>query len=131
MQEKLKRKIEKRFSNYKFKKIILYNNPNEFTNMYIERVNPNHIGIIWGKRRKNLHKGTHFVKCGKVFFSWLPVMVGFSVVAWFDAFTNYIYGLLFSIGLLSFVVCLITSILLYAIPIKLNNWSLKCRYQLG
>ncbi|MFX0132513.1 MAG: hypothetical protein ACFFDN_02585 [Candidatus Hodarchaeota archaeon] len=119
MKENLKIKIKKRFKDINFKKIILYNNPNEYTSLYIERVNPDHIGIIWGKRHKKFNKGTHYVKCGKVFFSWLPMIVGVSVVAWFDAITNYVYNLLLTIGLSTFIISIITSALLYYLPFKL------------
>lgn len=123
MNEKIKRKIEKRLG-LKFKKIVLYKNPNEFSNIYIERVNPNHIGILWGKRHKKFNKGCHYIRCGKVFFS-LPVIVGLMVLSWFDAFTSYTYNLLLSVGLISFCIMIFTSILIYWLPFRLYKWRIK------
>lgn len=120
MKENLKLKIMKRFSDVKLSKVILYNNPNQFTSLYIERVNPNHIGILWGKRHKKLNKGTHYVKVGKVFFSFIPVVFGSSVLAWIDMATGYTYNLILTTGILTTFICVLTTGLLYYIPIKLT-----------
>lgn len=121
MKDNLKLKILKRFPNITFSKIILYRNPNEFTNLYIERVNPNHIGIIWGKRHKKQHKGTHYIMCGKVYFTLLPVIVGLTTLGFIDAFTGYVYGLLLSIGLLGVILGLIVSLIFYGLPIVIYD----------
>ena len=48
-------------------KKIYFKNPNECNSFYFEKVNPNHIGIIWGKRDKKLSK--NWIRIGKIFFS--------------------------------------------------------------
>jgi len=120
MKEKLKLKIIKRFNDEKFKKIILFKNPNEFTTLYIEKVNPNHVGILWGKRHKKYNKGTHYIKCGKVFLSFIPVIFGSSVIAWLDAFTGYAYNLLLNAGIMTVFTCSVASLLFYYLPLKLS-----------
>ena len=47
-------------------KIVYYKNPNECNLYHFERVNPTHIGILWG-RRKN--KSRNWIQIGKVFIS--------------------------------------------------------------
>ena len=44
-------------------KIVYYKNPNECNRYRFERVNPNHVGIIWGKRK---NKSKNWIKIGKV-----------------------------------------------------------------
>jgi len=39
----------------KHSKIVYYKNPNECNNYYMERVNPTHIGILWGHRKDKSH----------------------------------------------------------------------------
>lgn len=121
MAKKLKMKIIKRFNNIKFSKIILFRNPNEFTNLYIEKINPNHKGLIWGRRHKKFNKGTNYIMVGKVFFSWLPVIIGTSIVGWLDMFTNYIYNLLLSIGIFTFFICSIFSVSFYLVQLRISE----------
>lgn len=92
MKENLKRKVMKRFKDVHFSKIILYKNPNEFCHVFIERVNPNHVGILWGRRKKELNKGSHYIKWGKVYFSMLPVVVGLSVTSWISIYALAMVG---------------------------------------
>jgi len=113
IKEKLKNKVRKRFRNIHLSKIILYKNPNEFCSVYIERVNPDHVGVLWGKRKKSLNKGSHYIKWGKVYFSALPVMVGLSI-------TSYIS--LFALCQVVFGVCMVTPLvyMLYFLPFRLG-----------
>jgi hypothetical protein len=121
MKENLKSKIEKRFSDQHFSKIILYKNPNEFTSLYIERINPNHVGILWGKRHKKFNKGSHYVKCGMVYFSWIPIVMGITILGWFDVVTDYFYYGLINIGIFGLMLGFIMSIIIYGIPLWLDR----------
>ena len=105
--------LKDRFKEIGFKKIILYRNPSECNSLKLERVNPNHVGIIWGRRRKELNKGTSYGMIAKVYFNALPVMFGLSVASWLDAFTGYAYNILINIGLMSLLACAIIAILYY------------------
>ena len=121
MSQKHKKMILKRFPDIKFKKIILYKNPNEFCRIDIERVNPNHVGILWGQRKKKLNKGSHQIKFGKVYFECIPVVVGLGVVGWLDMFTGYMFNIIMSVGLLSLLFFTFFSILFYWSIIKLEG----------
>jgi len=44
-------------------KIVYYKNPNECNRYYLERVNPNHVGILWGKRK---NKSKNWIQIGRV-----------------------------------------------------------------
>jgi hypothetical protein len=96
----------------------LYKNPNEFTGLYIERINPDHVGIIWGRRHKKYHKGSHWIKCAKVFFNAIPVIIGVSFLSWFDYAIGFLYNGLINIGLFGIIVGVFTSILVYSVPMK-------------
>jgi len=117
--------IQKRFKNFEFKKIVLYKNPNEFNHMYIEKINPTHVGLIWGRRKKSQNKGTNYIKCGKVFFSFIPAIMGLSTCAYIDVFTGYTYNILVNIGLLGMITIITTSLIIYILPFKIEE-KLKC-----
>jgi len=112
METKSKKIIRNRFKGFRFKKIICYKNPAECSHLKIERVNPDHVGIVWGKRKRG-SKGRNYVKVGKVFYEMMPLVFGLSVVGWLDAFTGYVFGLLVSVGLLSLVVGVLCGLILY------------------
>ena len=88
---------------FSFKTIICYKNPNECTSFNIERVNPDHVGIIWGKRKKT-SRGNNVIKIGKVYFSSVVLSYGLMVAGYMDAFTSYAYGVLLNIGVVSLLV---------------------------
>ena len=126
METKSTRKIRKLFrKSFDFSTVICYKNPSKYTQLNIERVNPDHVGIIWGKKRG---KGNNTIKIGKVYFSFIPLIVGLSVVGWLDAFTGYSFRLLLNIGLLSMVVGVVCGLIIYLPFIKL---SLKGSANLG
>jgi hypothetical protein len=89
--------------------------------MHIERINPNHHGIIWGQRRKNLKKGTGYIKAGEIWFSIITLTYGLSNLAWIDMVTGYLYSLLLQMTVLSFCTCFILSVMLYYMPLRLSN----------
>jgi len=81
MTEKQKNIINRRF-NKTFKKVILFRNPNEFNHIVIEKINPNHIGILWGRRKKKLNKGTNYIRLGKVYFPMIQLALSLSVIGY-------------------------------------------------
>jgi len=119
--KQLKQIIQKRFKNFEFKKIVLYKNPNEFKHIYIEKVNPTHKGIIWGRRKKTMKKGTNYIKCGKVFFSFIPVMIGLTTAAYIEVLTKYTFNLLLNIGLYGLILLMTLTIMMYYIPFKIGD----------
>ena len=114
----IKNIIQKRFPNTKFKKIILFKNPNECNHIDIERINPDHIGIIWGKRQKKLKKGSNPIQIGKVYFEIVAISYGLGVVSWLDMFTGYVYGLLASISILTVFSAIFIGILYWGTMLK-------------
>ena len=121
--KKIKQVIKKRFPDFNFQKIILYKNPNECKKMYIEKVNPTHVGIIWGRRKKSLNKGSNFIKIGKVYFGLVWLSVALNIVGWLDMFTGYAYNLLLSVGVLSLTVALCLSLMFYGCMFRgVNKW---------
>lgn len=105
--------IRRRFCNIDFKKIILFKNPNECNDITLERINPNHVGTLWGRRKKKFNKGTNYIRIGKVYFKILPVVYGLSVVAWLDAFTGYVYNLLLDVSIYTFITVFTIAIIYY------------------
>lgn len=62
-------------------KLIYYKNPNEFTTFNLERVNPDHIGIIWGLKKKR-----NPVQIGKVLIPSILYIVGYKFLNIFECF---------------------------------------------
>ena len=125
MQKGLKDKVKKRFKNIEFKKIVLYKNPNEFCYVRIERVNPDHVGILWGIRKRSLKKGSSQIKWGKVYFASLPVIVGLTTTCYIDMITGYAYHLLINIGFIGIITMGTISLIMYYLPLKLGDVK-KC-----
>jgi hypothetical protein len=94
--------------------------------MYIERVNPDHVGILWGKRKKSLNKGSHYIKWGKVYFSMLPILSGISTLAYIDMLTSYTHQLLLQVGISGLILMPVISYILYFLPFKLGS-DTKCQ----
>lgn len=118
-------KFNSRFPNLQYTKLVLFRNPNEFNHMFIERINPNHRGVVWGRRRKDLKKGTNYIRVGEIYFSVLLLTLSLSHVAWVDAVTGYAYSLLMQTSIVSLCTCFILSVMLYYMPFKLREKS-KC-----
>ena len=95
-----------------FSKIIWYKNPNECVDFNVERVNPDHIGILWGFRKKS-SKGRSWMQIAKIYFSIIPVVYGLAVVSWLDAFTSYTHMILLDIGLFSIIIYSIVGVMCY------------------
>lgn len=126
IKEKMLEKIKNRLP-IDFSKVVLYRNPNEFSTVYIERVNPDHVGILWGRRRKKFNKGTNYIKWGKIYFSILPVTMGLSVTGWLDMLTGYAFNLLASVGLFGLFCICATTVLFWYIPFKMGD-IVKCQF---
>jgi len=124
---KKEKTIRKRFKFLNIDKVIFYKNPNECSHLSIERINPNHVGLIWGKRKRKLNKGDNPIKIGKVLFHSLPVMVGSTTLAYIDTLFGFAYNLILNVGIFTLLICLITSILYYATCFKVIDkacWTL-------
>ena len=68
--------------------ITYFKNPNECDSYYMERVNPDHIGILWGHRKD---KTRNWIQIGKVFLRtlWVPfVYIGEQIQAFFSYLVN-------------------------------------------
>ena len=118
MKGKLKRIINKRFGD--FKKIILYKNPNEFSYMYIEKVNPTHVGIIWGRRKKHLNKGTNFIRLGKVYFSLIPILMGIGIISYISLYLVCLIGFYTTITALMYLI-------LFELPLHISARFTPCQ----
>jgi hypothetical protein len=114
-------KFRKRMPNQKFSKITLFRNPNEFSSMYIEKVNPNHHGIIWGRRRKDLKKGTAYIRAGEIWFSIVIGSVTVTNAVWVSFITGYVFEIMAKVSLLTGCVCFLLAVMLYYMPFKLQE----------
>lgn len=118
---KMKKSIVKRFKFLNIDKIVLYKNPNECNKLKLERINPNHVGLIWGKRKKDLNKGNNHIKIGKIFFHSMPVIIGSTTLAYIDALFNYAYNLILQLGIFTLLVVSITAIFYYGFCFKVMS----------
>ena len=108
-----KKEYKRILKNASIKDIIVYNNPRPFSSFIIERVNPNHIGIIWGKRKKCMGKGVNWVKVAKVFFGVVPIFYWVFWAGLVDVLTDFMFNLVAQIGIFSIVFALAFSIVFY------------------
>ena len=115
------------FKHNEYSKVVWYKNPNECSSFNVERVNPDHIGILWGRRKKG-HKGRNWIQVAKIYFSIIPITYGLFVTSWLDAITGYVHGLLLNVGLLSIITYSIVSFIVYS-PVLLQ--VKKCRMNGG
>jgi len=123
--------MKKKFNylkNIKTSKVVWYKNPNECSQFNVERVNPNHIGILWGKRKKG-SKGRNWMQIAKLYFNILPVVYGISVASWIDAFTGYVYSIIANVSLFSFLIYVFVGLLIY-LPV-FKEAHIKCRMNGG
>jgi len=65
--------LEKRFKTA-FKCVVLYKNPLPYK-IFLERINPNHVGIVWGLKRKRDSRGNNPIKIAKVYFGMTPFLI--------------------------------------------------------
>jgi hypothetical protein len=121
-----KSKFRKRFPDLHYKTLVLFRNPDEFNHIYIEKVNPTHHAVIWGRRKKKLKKGTNYIRLGEIYFSSVVLAYGLTVVGWLDFFTGYVYGLLMQVTMFGFITTIILAYILYFMPIRLSKGVTKC-----
>lgn len=110
--------IKDRFVNVKFKKIILFKNPNECCNLQLERVNPTHKGIVWGRRKKRLHKGNNYIRIAYVYFYSFFMFSCLGMLTYIDKFFNFAFMLIIKVGLISM---LMSFLLVILFCLSMNN----------
>lgn len=114
-------KFRNRFPQLRWSSLVLFRNVGEFGSMYIERINPDHRGIVWGRRRKELKKGTAYIKVGEIYFMSIFIAYVLSQIAFVDYLTGYVLNLLVNTSLIGFCVVFILSVMLYYVPIKMEE----------
>lgn len=72
----LKNKLIKKLKLPKDSILILFRNPKEFRYFEIEKINPNHKLILWGKLKKKYIKTSNKIMIGKII---LPVLLLMSI----------------------------------------------------
>lgn len=120
-------RFRKRFPLQRYSKLILFRNVSEFGSMYIEKVNPDHRGIIWGRQRKELKKGTAYIKVGEIYFMSILIAYVISQISFLDYMTGYCLNLLRNTSLIGFCVVFILSVMLFYMPMRLEkkSWESK------
>ena len=104
------------FKDTSFKKVVPFRSPNDGNVFKLERVNPDHVGIIWGKTKRS---PSCFVRFAKVYFIVFPVTYGLMVSSWLDFYTMYVFNILSSIGILTLFLSFMVAVLYY-FPLYLN-----------
>ena len=110
-----KKKYRFLFPDEGIKKEVPYRNPSDGIIFKLERVNPDHVGIVWGLSKKN----RSWIKFAKVYFSFLPLFIGTEIIITLDILTGFAYNLISSVGLYSICVSLIVTALYYLPMIKM------------
>lgn len=116
-------------------KFVFYKNPNEARRLWLEKINPDHIGILWGQRKAN--KQTSIIRIAKVYLSGVTILLqGFSerllylldycFVQCFNSLSN--LGLVVTVWYILIAVCFIFTV--YNIPLLetliiggVNKWT--------
>lgn len=93
MTTKTQEKYKLILKNAGVKKVIPYKSYKEFSSFTIERINPDHVGLVWGHR-----KHSNPVKCAKVFFGIIPFVI---LIGFFDLFTAFVFNIIMQIGVYS------------------------------
>ena len=122
--EKMHKIIRNKFKNLKLDdKIIIFTHPKQFSSMYLERVNPNHIGLIWGRRNKKHRKikGNNWVKVCKIHFT---EVFAFTINSLWDKFIYWLnYGVAYmdKTGFPSFVFAIFSAMFFYFLIFKVSG----------
>jgi len=98
----------------KHSKIVYYKNPNECNNYYMERVNPTHIGILWGHRKDKSH---NWIRIGKVFISSLV----FGVQQLVDAVLYLFYYIGENVGIVACFYYIFIALCFYGIVLNIDT----------
>lgn len=87
------KRIRDCFSQEKIKEIILYRSTYDCNKLFLEKINPNHIGIVYGQKdmsiKKNKHKGKNHVMIAKVFFGDIALILSLKIKERFDGIFRY------------------------------------------
>lgn len=92
------------------KKVIAYRSPSGCSSFKLERVNPDHVGFIWG-----YGKNKNPIKCAKVFFYSFFIA---SFIGLADVLTNFTFDMIFKLGIGSIVSACIVSCIVYSPMLK-------------
>ena len=95
-------------------KIVYYKNPNECHTFYFEKVNPDHVGLLWGKRDKK--KSNNWVRIGKVFFSYIHL----SLYSFYKQLSQMFIYLFENPETLLCVYYIFFALLFYAVILRIN-----------
>ena len=59
--------------------------------MSLERVNPTHVGIVWGVRKRKIRKtkGGNPIKIARIYFNIVPIALGLTQMGFLTSLTNY------------------------------------------
>jgi len=86
------KQIEKRIQEIPEKsQYIFYQNPKNFCKLKLERINPDHIGLIWGLRnsKQRKTKGKNWGRVAKVYFGGLIFAFKTDLQRFIDIIANY------------------------------------------
>lgn len=59
---------------------IQFRNLLEFKSFYLERLNPNHHILLYGKRKKKYNKGNNYIKVGELLFPFALLIFNLSTI---------------------------------------------------
>lgn len=99
-------------------KVVYYKNPNECNKFNIERVNPDHVAIIWGQRKNKMR---NWIKLGKIyfgsiltsffdyvriFFEWFNKNYDVCMFAYYIIIAFVVYAIVLNIPIIEGVLCI-------------------------
>jgi len=121
---KLEKPIRKRFNEIKEDdKVIMFTNPKQFSAMKLERINPNHKGLIWGYRKRKYRKikGKNWIKVAKIHFAELTIFVTNSLTEKIIYYLDYLIYHLYKTNIVTLVLSIYVSLLFYALCFKVGS----------
>jgi len=107
------------FNLSKIDNIIYYNNPNVCSKYVYEKINPDHIGIIWGRRKDKSH---NWIKICKVTLSNCMFYLG----GIFERGFIYLNHIINDVGILHFCFVLCMAVLFWAFLLYIPTGAVKC-----
>lgn len=111
------------FKNIYISKVIPYRSPSDGKIFKLERINPDHVGIIWGKTKK---QPSNFIQFAKVFFSVYPLSVGWGIISTILLYTDQAIIIIGSIGFLTLFLSFMVAFLYYLFQFMPSIGVLKC-----
>jgi hypothetical protein len=130
--------MESRFKDVPHKKIIIFHSPADCSKITYERVNPDHVAIIWGTRKKSENKGVTQIKLGEMYFGMTLFVAGTLMTNVYSAILGFafpdmmlweataclaVYGItgaiiLFPKGIGRLIVCMVGSLMVRLRPVS-------------